>query len=61
MLDRHHWKVRNKIKGRNPSNKFAVYFLKKYKNLGKLTLGKGRGPGFWFQYQGDITNLNVFG
>ena len=28
---------------------------------GKLTLGKGRLPGFWYQYQGEMTNLNVFG
>ena len=32
-----------------------------FKYLGKLTLGKGRQAGFWYQYQGEMTNLNVFG
>ena len=29
--------------------------------LGKLILGKGTIVGFWYQYQGEITNLNVYG
>ena len=32
-----------------------------YKYLGKLTLGKGRGSGFWYQCQGEMTNMNIFG
>ena len=39
----------------------TFYHGNMYKYLGKLTLGKGRGPGFWYQFQEDITNLNVFG
>ena len=39
----------------------TFYHENMYKYLGKLTLGKGRQAGYWYQYQGEITNLNVFG
>ena len=35
-----------------------VILYKKYPlYLGKLTLGKGRRAGFWYQNQGEITNF----
>ena len=54
MIVRLHLKVR-KFKDGKPLGSGKIY-----KYLGKLTLGKGRGAGFWYQYNGDITNLNVF-
>ena len=50
------------LQGKKCLGRLSVIFYKKNSlYLGKLTLGKGRGAGFWYQYQGDITNLNVFG
>ena len=38
-----------------------VILYKKYPlYLGKLTLGKGRRAGFWYQNQGEITNFLLF-
>ena len=58
ILDRHHYKVKDKG---DPLEKLRDINIKTNKFLGKLTLGKEKGPGYWYQNQGDITNLNVFG
>ena len=51
------------LQGKKCLGRLSVILYKKKSTiyLGKLTLGKGREAGFWYQYQGDITNLNVFG
>ena len=45
----------------HPSEKLRYFVKNIYQHLGKLILGKGRGAGLWYQYQGEITNLNIFG
>ena len=57
MLDRHHYKVKDKG---DPLEKLRYINIKK-KYLGKLIFGKARQVGLWYQHQGEITNLNVFG
>ena len=57
ILDRHHYKVKDKG---DPLEKLRYINIKK-KYLGKLIFGKARQVGLWYQHQGEITNLNVFG
>ena len=59
MLDQPHFRVKH-FYGDNPKNS-DVQTENIYRHLGKLTVGKSRGPGYWYQHQGKITNLNVFG
>ena len=44
----------------NPTSEINLLSIYINFNTGKLTLHKGRGMGFWYQSQFDVTNLNVF-